>query len=1795
MKTNLKLFLFIISFLFACSNKDVVKISNFSPQGKIKKLSNITIEFSKELAPPELIDIWLDDEFVKFTPAIKGKFKWLDSRTLIFSPDASLEPIQEYTARVTNKVLFNTKYEPDFEVYKFHTPDFDATKVDFFWTQIPNENYKVSIKANIYFNHPVVPDELKKYLEVYNGNKKIDNYKVMTSNSSKVIAINFGKIPQAEKKQKFRVIIKKGLQSIYGRKPLQDTREFNQTLPAITKLAITRVRSGFNGSNGWIEVSTTQVVNKKRLKDFVELKPKKKLHFYVNENSFRIEAKLNNIKTLTLKIKKGLPGLYGGELEFDFEKVVSMVNLKPSIKFTDKKGKYLLLGGEQNLEVKAVNIKKADIEISKIYDNNLLHFLNRYNYSYYDDYYDYGETYNAGNDGKIIYTKKIKLGDEENSLGKFTVNLNEALSTKYKGIYVVNVRSNEKRWINDSKMVAISDIGIIAKYGRDEILVFTNSIATTEPMQGVTVNIISSNNQVLLTGMSNSQGVVKFKNIREKIKGFRPRLITVLRDEDFNYLDLNKNYIETSRYDVGGLQQFSENYNVFIYSDRNIYRPGDKVNLSAIFRDDKIKIVKDIPVIVKVIAPTGKTFNEYKKTLNKEGSFELSFDLPDFVQTGNYKAEIFSGAKTLLGSYGFSVEDFVPDKIRVKLSKNKNKFVPDETVEIGIDAEFLFGAKAADVKYQSEIQIKHLPFRSKNYRSYNFSSSSVKNSDISKIQMDGKLDKNGQGKIKYKIPKDLSSKGIAKGYAYVSVFDLTGRTVNRTTSFTIKPNKYYLGIKSPGYYYGTDENISVNLIAVDRNDKAIDNFNAVAKLIRYEWQTVLKRDNSNKYYYASERKAIDEWQRDIVIPKTSKDFSFSVHRSGKYELRIYKTGSNDYIRKSFYAYGYGSSTASSFEVDKEGKIEIVFDKKSYQPGEKAKVLFSTPFSGKMLVTLERKNIEYYKYVNVKNKSAEITIPVTDNFMPNVYVTATLFKKHGLKVTSPFLVGHGIASMKVEKKSNKLPLEIIAPSKIKPESTQIITIKTKPKKDIYITLAAVDEGILQVKNFVTPNPYGFMYAKRALNVSSYDFYKLLLPEIVSAASSTGGDELAKQLKKRTNPIKAKRFKLLSLWSGIRKTDSNGKVKVKLNIPQFNGEVRLMAVAYSGPSFGNAERKMKVAADLIIEPEIPRFLSINDKLTSNVSLINTTDKTANVTINCNVEGPLEVVSEKSKTTKIDANSTSVVSFNIKSKENVGKGKIIFKSKGFANIKNEIEIAVRPVSPLVTETGSGTIKAGENISIKIPNNFLMNTQNTSVTISKFPAVKLAKHLKYLVKYPYGCVEQTVSKLFPQLYFEDLAKLVAPELYKTTNPVYYVKEGIRKLESMQLYDGSIAYWQGGTYSNWWGSVYAAHFLYEAEKAGYNVKENVLNHLLSYLARRAKKKETYNSTYYSHNKRTQVKRARKEILYSIYVLALAGKGDLALMNYYKARPHLLAEDMKYLLAGAYASMGKRNSFNEVIPHVFNPVKPVRETGGSFDSEGRANSLMLNVLLEVDPSNEQIPFMVKHLSGMLNRMYSTQERAFTLLALGKAAKKNSNAKVTVKINSGNKSLATFKNKDLTYTSKKLNNNFRLKATGSGEVYYFWNTEGIKINDAVKEEDANMKVRRTYYDYRTGKKISNNNFKQGELIVCKIALTGYEKSAKNIVISDLIPAGFEIENPRLKTSTKLNWKPVNRMSVQYMDVRDDRLLLFTNLQRKKTTEFFYMLRVVNKGEFQLPVIGAEAMYDREFHSFNGAGIVKISEN
>jgi alpha-2-macroglobulin len=1782
----------VLSLLSGCGASNTVEVLSFTPEGESPLLTTIEVEFSRDLAPPEAQQQWLSDEFIRFSPEIRGRFKWTSARRLIFSPDVPLQPMQKYTATVTEKVLYDTEWRPAFKDRTFNTPDFDVRKADLFWTHIPRKYYTVTIQANLHFTYPVDPAVLLPYLEILHDGKPVSDAQIISEQSSEVIAVAVGEVQQKDKAQKITLRIREGLASTLGRSPLSDTREFVVELPPITELAVTGVVAGYDGETGWIEVAATQTIDEEQAAEFISVQPQRRLRFFTSDNILRIEGDFESEQSVTLVLRKGLPGLFGGVMQDEYRQQVSFVDIRPGVNFADRGGRYLMRGGYRNLEVHAVNIDELDIDVYEIFRNNVLHFVSQN--SWWSPDYDYNPDYYVGDLGMELYRESVPISSGRNWLGKHTLNLDRALASRHKGIYVVRVSSSEDRWLSDSKIIAMSDIALIARIARDQVMVFANSISSTLPIAGLDIQILSSNNQTLLSGTTDASGMVTFTDFEDDIAGFTPRLVVASNEEDFNFLDLRDALVETSRHDVGGLRLYSHSHIAFMYGDRDIYRPGERGVVSGIVRTDDMRTVADAPVLLTILNPRGRSFSEYKLALNRQGSFEQTFDLPVYALTGEYRAELRTGGDQLIGVYSFSVEDVLPDKIRVLLKTRKEKLRPGENFTVDTDAEYLFGAKAANLRYEADVQFRHRPFRSQAFSDYDFSRTSTANTPLENSFLDGILDENGAAVISHRLPEPLQAGGVIDAAMYVSVFDLTGRTVNRSAHATIYSKPVFIGIKSPGSYFAVNKQANFSLVAVDAEDKARSGEKVDVHLVRLEWQTVLKKDYAGRYYYASEQREIHEWDRRISL-QAGTQLPLQVRRSGKYQLRVFRAGASDYVYSEFYAYGWGTSTASSFEVDKEGRVDIIFDKEQYRPGESANVLFMCPFAGRLLITVERNGVMHHQYVDVENRSAEVKLTVKPEYMPNAYITATLFRRHQEEKDVPFLVGHGFASMSVEMKEYRLPVSIQAPSKVKPNSTQSITIKTAPQRDIYVTLAAVDEGLLQIKDYVSPDPYATMYARRALQVQGYDLYKFLLPEIVRSSSLTGGDGMLEEgLKKRVNPVNVNRVTLLSYWSGIRKSDSKGNVKIRLPIPQFNGEVRLMAVAYSNERFGSSAQSMKVADDLILEPQLPRLLSAGDSLVIPVTLVNTTAKRGQATVTLEASGSLALRSKASQAATVPAGGTAVVEFSVRASDIPGSGVLAFRTSGMATVRERHELAVRPSAPFSIDSRSGVISKGGNVSLPAVEGYMKGTASMQVTLSSFPAVRFAKQLRQLVSYPHGCLEQTVSTAFPQLYLEAVLKLAAPEHFQTRAPSYYVNLAIRKVESMQIWDGSIAYWPGSSEGNWWGSVYSAHFLLEAKKARYRVSEQNLQRLLRYIANKSKQRETYQYVQYTGGGRSSELKARKEILYGLYVLALAGRADVSTMNYYRGRMHLLSSDSRYMLAGAFAQSGRWNTWHTILPASFSGSRPERETGGSFDSELRANALKANILLDNDPSNRQIPVILRYLADRMDQMYSTQETAFAMLALGKAARRSATDNVTVGVFVDGKKKGEFKGKDIRFTDKEIGSGrITLKAEGQGSVYYFWAVEGIRTRGQVPEQDANMSVRRSYFDYRSRSPIEAGRLRQGQLIVCRLSLTGAGRSIENVVLTDMIPAGCEIENPRLRPSTALGWEVANPMDIAYMDVRDDRMILFTSLFGGGTRDFIYLMRVVNQGRFVLPPVTAEAMYDPAYSSTHGAGVVTVS--
>lgn len=1825
---------------------------------EIDPYSNLVFTFDEKVVDEARQNRWDTTRYVTFSPNIRGKFKWTGDRELTFSPLEPFRPSTVFSASLRPETLPSDKQKLALNRPKFHTPYLDMAAPQVFYGSSKRAAGTAELKANLVFNYPVRPADVKSRLKVTQGGKPVA-VEVNSAEPDALVGLTF--MQDVQPGTPVQIDIAPGLRPAAGTKATDKPLTAQAEIPDQSTLEVRELTGSLLNGQPVVTVLLNQPMRVEDAQATVKVTPAVAYTVEALESGFTLRGGFEVGKTYQISLLAGANGVLGGRLGEAFSQAVSFGDERPSLTFTSSdKAMYLDALGNRNLGLRINEVAKVKVTIAKVYANNIQQLLRgekQYGYPEYDedepresntdengDYIDRSfQYYDTENIGNVLSERTISVDGlpKENGLRLLNLNLKDLeFQGPLKGLYVIRVQDTERQWLQVSKLVAVTDLGLIVKQGATGgTVVFANSIRTAEPLSGVTVNLVSSNNQVIGTTTTDKAGVAQFDSAAS-MKRFSLGMVTATKDADFSFLDLGKSRVETSRYEVGGLTSNAAHYQAFLYGDRSLYRPGDTVRTNTVVRTEDWKNPPaGLPLKIRLLLPSGKEYSSLQQKLSAAGSFESRFILPPTIMTGLYTLEVLTGNDVLLTSRQISVEEFIPDRLKVNVTAAPKAVLPGQDVTASITALNLFGPPAADRKFEVEFSLKQKAFSAPKYPDYSFtinsgerrrttddgegSSESALTARFEKTVREGATDATGRGTATYTVP-DYHDLGTLEGVAFATVFDETGRPVNRLATFDVQTQATMFGIANLPDLISTKQALTVKLLALTPGGKPTT-APADIKVVRRLWETVLERQGGRYVYQSQQRDQVILSQRRAVGTETS--FSFTPVYSGEYEVRVSRPGASSYVTQRFYAYGYGDTQANSFEVNNEGEVTIEADKPKYAPGESARLLLKAPFAGRILVTVERANVLDHFYVSTDGKAAEVKIPLKAEHVPNVYVTATAVRAHTAHDRLPLTVARGFLPLTVEKPDSRLPLAIAAPATSRSQTWQTVEVTTAPRAQL--TLAVVDEGILQRNDYRTPDPHAYFYQKRALEVSAFDVYPFLLPELGS--SSSGGD--AADLRRRTNPVPNRRVKLVSKWSGVLTADGDGKIRYRVRVPQFSGALRIMAVAYKDDAFGSAEATMKVADPVVISTALPRFMSPGDTIDVPVTLTNTTNKPISGSIQLQLPTPLIgapiTVTRRSEDYKLEEtqktpgiveyvdfgpnsvartitlppNKEQRVVFRMNA-HRIGNGKIesVFHVAGARNsneFSETIELPIRPAASLEKRTGSGVIAGGTTLPLNLKTDFLPSSLTSRLVVSRSPLTEFSKDLRYLLQYPYGCLEQTVSAAFPQLYYADLAatlqqKTGAAAKAQRYNPNYHVQEAIRKIESMQLYNGSLSYWPGGDYDNWWATAYAAHFLQEAQQAGFAVNKSVLDKVLKYLAFRLKKRETEPYQYFdASNIARQRTIASREIAYSLYVLALAGRQDPVAMNYYRANRPLLTEDSKFLLACTQSLLGNQRAFRELLPTRFGSERAAkRALDGSFYSPIRDEGLVLNALASTDPTNPQIPGLARQLSRQLKQApwLSTQEEAFALLALGKIARQNARSTATASLFIDGKPAGTFDGRDLTLRNVA-NRNVSIRTAGKGSLYYFWETEGISASGQVREEDSYLKVRRQFLN-RDGQPLGSPTFRQNDLVVVRISIEAGDAAGvvKNVAITDLLPAGLEIENPRIGALRELAWAK-DAATPDYLDVRDDRINLFTTAT-STPQHFYYLCRAVSKGTFKLGPVNADAMYNADYHSNNGAGVVRV---
>lgn len=1790
---------FIVAF-YACSPLDTrhskVVYTNFKEEVDIKQ--NLVFLFDKDMAKATHIGVWTDKPLMNIEPAVAGNFKWKTAKELVFSPEKGFMPSTDYTVTFSEEFFEGLEekvsLKDNSQSFEFHTPYLALNAVDAFWGM--SVEGEPQIRMNMNFNYPVSPKQVGEALNVKANDSDIA-FKVNTSSEGKVIQVSLSDSKKIIAKT-LKLEIGKGL-GLKGSDYKADEMLFETEVPSREKFKVLSAEADVSDNNYAIKVHTNQAVGVTDIRPYVTVSigaqavrhsSSSRLSYEVEkmDYGFLVKGNFQHGITYKLVVDDLLKGVFQDKLSSDFEQDIMFGKLSPSISFTDKKSIYLNKQGAQQLGVKVVSVPEVEVSIYKVYRNNILAFLRESGQLYSTDNFYYTDNSKYGD---LIFTQTMKTSSLKKANGHYLIDLDVPDETRFEGIYMVYVKSTDERYVNAKKILAMSDIGMIAKKGKKHLTVFANSIATSEPIQGVQMRLVSYNNQEVYEAVTDANGVASFPDLKDNAPNFNVQMVTASKGDDFNYLHFRQTAVEQSRYEVGGIRENSAGLQAFLYGDRNLYRPGETVYVKTIVRNQKWGVAGELPVKVKMLLPDGNEFVSERAALNAEGTYETSFKLPQATVTGGYNIELYTANDILLATHKVNVEEFVPDRIKVNVNMDKKTVSSGEDFVVKAQALNLFGPPAVGRKYESELALYKKHFAPKEFGEYSFYLEGMDNVSFERDYREGETGEEGELAEQFNISKEYKHKGILEGRVYTTVFDETGRPVSRLKKFDILTQDVFLGVKGVDRYIKSGTEMSVPLVAVNHDGKVYKSAKAKVKLIKHEWQSVLEKNYYGEYRYVSHRKEKLKGEKEVILSGKSSAYTFVPQESGSYEIRVSLPDADTYVSRSFYAYRWGSTTSSSFEVDKEGRVAIEFDKNKYEVGEEANLLLKAPFAGKMLVTVERGEVLDYYTLDTDKKVASLSIPIKEEYLPNAYISATLIKPlQGSAI--PLTVAHGFESMTVAKKENKMDLVIEAPEKSRSRRKQTIKIKSSlEEEDIELTVAVVDEGILQVKNYKSPDPYKFFFQKKALEVRSYDLYPQLLPELKPQANSFGAGVYG--LAKRVNPLGNKRVKLVSYWSGTLKTDSDGEASYDIEIPEYSGDLRIMAVGVKGSVFGMGSTNMKVADPLVVSTALPRFMSPSDEVDVPVTLSNTTDKPMTVKADLKVSGKVLLDGEGQKELTIPAKGEKVANFHVKADNAIGTAKITLVAKANGeSFTNTTDMTVRPAISLLKSSGAGKVSSKGSVDLDLKKGYLTSSISGKLLVSKSPVVQFADNLDYLLRYPHGCVEQTTSAVFPQLYFADLSNALGGKGESSKALAdSHISDAIKKLYTMQMYNGGLSYWQGGSYESWWGSVYACHFLQEADRAGYHVEKRFMKKLYGYLKGQLKRKRTRNYYYYENGTTVRRELAPKEIFYSMYVLAGTGYKDISTMNYYKSKPELLATDSKYLLACTYMMLGDMQSYRQLIPSGFGDEKAKKELSGSFSSYIRDKALVMNVLLESDDKNAQIGTLARQLSKSMKeeKYLSTQERSFAMLALGKFTKKANSQDIQADIKVGGKVLTSYDNKDLVLTSQVLGKQVIIDSKSKGDLFYFWEIEGLNETGEYVEEDKDLKVRKTFYDREGNQLGEESSIKQNDLIIVKVTLSSFDSKVENVVVTDILPACFEIENPRISQIAGVDW--AKGSSPEHTDFRDDRVNFFTTAT-PKAKDFYYMVRVVSKGAFRMGPVSADAMYDGAYHSYHGAADIVV---
>jgi uncharacterized protein YfaS (alpha-2-macroglobulin family) len=1812
--------------------------------GTVSKTASIRIKLAADASTTHPIGEVVDKDLFSFSPSVKGKTVWLDARTIEFQPTENL--ISDKLYRVNFQLGKVTHVPSQYEEFNFNIETINpAFTVTDFGLRSNGEKDKMTLlgevetadmEDNASVEKILTAAENNKALQInwqHNGAAKTHNFTValiQRGNAAQQMQLNWnGKSLNIENSNTktidvpavgdFKVLNIMAMNdaeqyaSIQFSDPVATGQELTGLITISNQADITYSINGsevklFTGDNlnGDYSINVNPGI-KNSWGDTLQKGYAANIFFENRLPSVKIQSRGNILPN-------------SGHLVLPFEAInLNAVDISIIKIYENNIPQFLQgndLSGEEDLRRVAVPVVQKTVRLD---DDKTLDLHKKQNFSLDIDKFlktepgaiyrvtigfrpDYSlYTCRADSSSNKNNEQEEDYGDDEDSDQQNTVDDEDEFWKRYNSYYPYGYNwekrenpcsksyYNKDRWA--TRNIIASNIGLTAKRGTgNTITIAVSDILTTNPLSNVELQVLDYQQQIIAKTNSDNNGFATFDCKR------KPYLVIAKLNSEKGYLKLDDgSSLPLSRFDISG-EEIKNGIKGFIFGERGVWRPGDSLYINCIVEDKDGKLPADHPVQFELYTPQGQLYKQMIQRNANEGFNVFKLSTQQNSPTGNWLAKVKVGGASF--EKRIKIETVMPNRLKVDLDFGANPLLGKNISNNGLlSARWLFGATAKNLKAKIDASLYSNKTAFAKFAGYEFDDPTTKYSTQIKTIFDGTLDADGKANVKPNFETEGNAPGMLSANLSVKVFEPGGSFSIDNVTIPYSPYTSYAGIKMPegekpwGFLL-TGKTHTAQIVDVDNHGNLLSGNEDVEVQfykIQWRWWWDESGDNLSNFTQDKYNKLIKAETVHLTNGTGKWNFNVSENEWGRYLVLVKDIKSGHITGEVVYVDSpYWQSRNNTDDPTAASMLSFTADKEKYNVGDEVTLTIPSSKGGRGLISIESgSKVLRTFWVETEQGQTLVKFKAEETMSPNIYVNVSLLQPHAQTVNDLPIRMYGVLPIMIEDKNTVLKPVINMAGTIQPEKQASITVSEQSGKEMTYSIAIVDEGLLDLTRFKTPDPHEYFYAKEALGVKSWDLYDYVIGAWcgnLERILTIGGDQEAKG---PIQPKQANRFKAVVKYLGPFHLNKGDKATHNFTLPQYIGSVRVMVIAANHDSYGNAEKTVAVKKPLMLLATLPRVLGPEETIKIPVTVFAMDNKIKNVNVTLQTNPFLEITGANSQQVNFTQTGEQMIYFDVKVKSNVGIGKVKLVATGSGEKADyDVELDVRNPNPFVTSVSSQTLSGGGQWTTSATPIGTPSTSKAMLEISSIPAMNLEKRLDYLIEYPHGCIEQTTSAVYPQLVLNQLTDLSD---YRKAQIDKNIKAGIAALQNFQRNDGGFSYWPGGSESDEWGTNYAGNFLLEAQQYGYTVSEQLLQEWKLFERSKATSWMPTTTNFYGGDL-TQA--------YRLYLLALAKSPELGAMNRLKEFKYISAE-AKWRLAAAYKLAGQDNTALQLISGLPTTFNTNHSAGYTYGSDVRDEAMVLEALTLLG-RRTLASDLVNTIAAKLSEdtWYSTQTTAYSLIAIAKYCGKNrSGSKImaggTVNgkaININSSSYVT----QLPLDISKGSANIMVMNKGNNVLYVRIISEGQPLtgeNLQVQNNPSIFGMNVTYLT-RDMKPFDVSKIVQGTDFIAKVTVKnpGRHGYYERMALTEIFPGGWEILNTRVQDIESA----YKSSAFDYQDIRDDRVYTYFNMNENETLTYYIQLNAAYLGKYFLPGTYCGAMYDNTINAgINGKWVEVVS--